>query len=273
MKRSVRYLVFAAVLLALFSTTGCSKLRARDQLNKGVQAYKAAQYDTAIEHFKNAVALDDKLAVARLYLATAYAQQCVPNVDTPDNIQLCNQAIDQFKKQLESDPNSVNSMKGIASLYFNMKKLDEAKDYHERVLKLDPSDPEEYYSVAVIDWTEAYKARMEARSKMQLKPEDPIKDQKVCNQIKQENEGKVEEGINHLNKALELRKDYDDAMAYLNLLYREKADIECGNPGARRADLATADDWVQKTMDTKKAKAEKQQGPGGIVLDQPKSSQ
>lgn len=273
MNRSVRYLAMTVTLLAVFSATGCNKLKARDQLNKGVQAYKAAQYTTAIEHFKNAVALDDKLSAARLYLATAYAQQCVPQVDTPDNLQMCNQAIDEFKKQLESDPNSINSMKGIASLYFNMKKLDEAKDYHERVIKLDPSDPEEYYSVGVIDWTQAYKTRMDERNKLALRPEDPIKDQKVCRKIQEQNQPKVEEAINALNKALELRKDYDDAMAYLNLLYREKADIECGNPDARRADLATADDWVKKTMDTKKAKAEKQQGPGGIVLDQPKQNQ
>jgi len=271
MKRSARYLAVPATLLALLFTEGCSKLKARDQLNKGVQAYKAAKYDTAIEHFKTAVALDDKLTVARLYLATAYAQQCVPQVDTPDNLKMCNQAIDEFKKQLESDPSSINSLKGIASLYFNMKNLDEAKDYHRRVIQLDPNDPEEYYSVAVINWTQAYKTRMDARNKIGLKPEDPIKDQKVCNQIKDQNQEKVDEAINYLNKSLEIRKDYDDAMAYLNLLYREKADIECGNAEARRADLATADDWVTKTMATKKAKAEKQQGPGGIVLEQPKT--
>jgi tetratricopeptide (TPR) repeat protein len=270
MNRSVRIVAVAATLVALFSASGCDKLRARDQLNKGVQAYKGAKYDAAIQHFQNAVALDDKLSVARLYLATAYAQQCVPGVDTPDNLQMCNQAIEEFKKQLENDPNSVNSMKGIASLYFNMKKMDEAKDYHERVIKLDPNDPDEYYSIGVINWTQTYKVRMEARNKIGLKPEEPIKDRKVCEEIKQQNQAKVDEGINSLNKALELRRDYDDAMAYLNLLYREKADIECGDPEARRADLATADDWVNKTMATKKAKAEKQQGPGGIVLDQPK---
>src|SRR5262249_28865045 len=103
-----------------------------------------------------------------------------------------------------------------------------------------------------------------------LRPEEPIKDRKVCEEIKQQNQAKVDEGITYLNKAMELRNENDDAMAYLNLLYREKADIECGDPDARRADLATADEWVAKTMATKKAKAERQQGPGGIVLDQPK---
>ena len=33
----------------------------------------------------------------------------------------------------------------------------------------------------------------------------------------------IQEGIDSLNKAIQLRPDYDDAMAYLNLMYREKA--------------------------------------------------
>ena len=51
-------------------------------------------------------------------------------------------------------------------------------------------------------------------------------------------------------------------------MYRERADIDCDDPAARSADLKTADEWVDKTMATKKAKAEKQAGPGGIVMDQ-----
>jgi tetratricopeptide (TPR) repeat protein len=278
MKRSARFLVVLAVAASL-TGLGCDRLRARDQLNKGVQSYRGAQYDSAIEHFKNAVSLDPTLTVAGLYLATAYAQQCVPGVDTPDNTRNCNQAIDEFKRLLEKNPSDINSLKGIASLYFNMasgatkpedklKDLDEAKQYHEKVLQNDPSDPEAYYSVAVIDWTEAYKTRMDAKSAAGIKNEDPIKDKKLCSELQSKNQQEVQEGIDDLNKALTLRKDYDDAMAYLNLLFREKADIECGEPDARKQDLATADDWVKKTMDTKKAKAEKQQGPGGIVLDQ-----
>ena len=85
MNKSGRVLTVLMVLLALFSTIGCSKLRARDQLNKGVQSYKNAKYEEAIEHFKNAVDLDPSLVTARLYLATAYAQQYIPGADSPDN--------------------------------------------------------------------------------------------------------------------------------------------------------------------------------------------
>ena len=100
MNKSGRVLTVLAVLLALFSTVGCNKLRARDQLNKGVQAYKNAKYEDAIEHFKNAVDLDPSLINARLYLATAYAQQYIPGADSPDNNRYAEQAIEVFKQVL-----------------------------------------------------------------------------------------------------------------------------------------------------------------------------
>src|ERR1035437_7835868 len=100
MNKSSDLLTVLMLLLALFSTIGCGKLRARDQLNKGVQAYKNAKYEDAIEHFKNAVELDPSLVTARLYLATAYAQQYVPGADSPDNNRFAEQAIDAFKQVL-----------------------------------------------------------------------------------------------------------------------------------------------------------------------------
>jgi len=271
MKTSGRVLTVVAVLLALISAVGCSKLRARDQLNKGVQAYKNAKYESAIEHFKNAVALDPSLINANLYLATAYAQQYIPGADSPDNNRYAEEAIAVFKHVLDQNPpkeQQVHSLKGIASLYFNMKKFDQAKDYYQKVAALDPNDPETYYSIAVIDWTQAYQKRMEERAKLGLKPTDDLKDKKDCAQllksIKDSNEPQVQDGIQKLQKAIELRPDYDDAMAYLNLLYREEADLQCDNPDARKADLKNADDWVDKTLSTKKAKAEKA-GPSGVV--------
>jgi tetratricopeptide (TPR) repeat protein len=267
-----RLLAILAVGLALVCAVGCNKLQARDQLNKGVQAYKNAKYEEAIDHFQKAVSLDPNLLNARLYLATAFAQQYIPGADTPDNNQVADQAIDQFKKVLDMHPGrdqKTTSLKGIASLYFNMKKMNDAKDYHRKVVELDPNDPEAYYSIGVIDWTEAYQNAAEAKSKEGMKVDDDItKNKKLCPTLKQENEQLVQDGIDNLNKALQLRPDYDDAMAYMNLMYRRKADLECGDPDARAADLKAADDWVDKTMATKKAKTEKQPGATGITMDQ-----
>lgn len=269
MNRSARVLVGLAILLAMLSAAGCTKLRARDQLNKGVQSYKNARYEEAIEHFKNAVSLDPSLINARLYLATAYAQQYIPGADTEENTRNGNMAIEEYKKVLEQDPKNVGSVKGIAYLYLQMKKFEEAKQYYAKAAEIDPNDPETYYSIGVIDWTQTYQPRMEERAKLGLKPTEDLKDKKVCAMIKEKNQANVEEGIQMLEKALQLRPDYDDAMAYMNLMYRERADYECDDPDARAADKKTADEWVDKTMATKKAKAEKQ-GAGGIVLDQAK---
>jgi tetratricopeptide (TPR) repeat protein len=278
MNKNLRLLTLAVVALALSSSVGCSKLRARDQLNKGVSAYKNAHYEEAINHFQQAVELDPNLLNARMYLATAYAQQYIPAVDSPDNVRMAQQAIEQYQKVLDSNPareQKVNSAKGIAYLYLNMKKFDEAKKYYRMASDVDPNDPEPYYSVGVIDWTASYQPRMEERAKLGMKPEENLnprnKDQKkVCEELKQKNMPAISEGIDTLNKAIQLRPDYDDAMAYMNLMYREKADVECDDLAARAEDLKTADSWVDKTLATKKAKAEKQPGQGGIVMDQSK---
>ena len=270
MKTSVRVLAVIAVGLAMLSTVACNKLQARDQLNKGVQSYKSAKYEEAIDHFQKAVSLDPGLINARLYLATAYAQQYIPGADTEDNNRMAQQAIDQYKAVLERDPKNVNSVKGIAYLYLQMKKFEEAKEYYRKASELDPNDPEAYYSIGVIDWTQSYQPRMEERAKLGLKPEEALKDKKVCTALRQKVADVIQDGISMLEKALQLRPDYDDAMAYMNLLYRERADVQCDDPAARAADLKTADEWVDKTMAVKKAKAEKQPSNTGITMEQNK---
>ena len=74
--------------------------------------------------------------------------------------------------------------------------------------------------------------------------------------------------LQYLNQAVENRPNYDDAMAYLNLIYRRKADVDYGNAEAVKADVATAEDWRTKAMGTRKANEEKKnKGPGGITMD------
>jgi tetratricopeptide (TPR) repeat protein len=270
MKTSLRILALSGAIAVVLSATGCGKLRARDQLNKGVASYKNAKYEQAIEHFKNAVTLDPGLKNAKIYLATAYLAQYIPGVDSPENLQNATLAIDQYKAVLDEDPRNVNSIKGIAYLYLQMKKFEDSKTYYRKAIDLDPNDPEAYYSVGVIDWTEAYQPRMEERAKVGLRPDEALKDKKLCAKLREEGGPVIQDGLDNLNKALQLRQDYDDAMAYVNLLYREKADRECDLPDERAADLKSADEWVDKTMAAKKAKAEKQGGPQGITLDQPK---
>ena len=279
MKTCARLATVLAVVAALLMTTGCNKLKARDQLNKGVKAYRSANYEEAIEHFKNAVFLDSDLKVAKLYLATAYAQQYVPGVDAPDNLRMAHQAIDEYQKVLENDPKSVNSLKGIAFLYMQMKDFDKAREYYKKAIEVDPNDPEIYYSVGVIDWSQAYKDAADLKAANGMKVDDELKgkgSQKWCDQLKSKDGGNVDEGLKMLQTAIDKRQDYDDAMAYMNLLYRRKAnDMTCDDAQARADYIKTANEWSDKAMAARKKKAEEaaKKNQGGIILDQTQNQQ
>src|SRR6266567_2808227 len=273
MKRSAQLVAVLAVGAALLGTTGCNKLKARDQLNKGVQAYRGANYEQAIEHFKNAVYLDGDLKVAKMYLATAYAQQYVPGVNTPDNVRNAQQAIDEYKKVLDNDSQNVTSLKGIAFLYMQQKKFDDSREYYKKAIDADPNDPETYYSVGVIDWTATYQDAAAVKAAAGLRVEDELKgkeSQKYCDQMRSKDGAAVDEGMKMLQTAIDKRQDYDDAMAYMNLLYRRKAnDMTCEDAQTRAEYVKTANDWSDKAMAARKKKAEEaaKKSAGGIYLE------
>lgn len=272
MNRIARFPVITTATLALLvSATGCQKLKARDQLNKGVQAYKSARYEEAINHFAQAVNDDPTLPMARSYLATAYAQQVVPDLTTPDNLKTANLAIQNFQKVLNEKPNDVNSMKGIASIYFNVDDYDKAKQWQMKVLEADPKDAEAAYTIGSIDWRLAYRNAIKDLKSVGMTDngEGNVKmPKKICQQLVQENTPLVNEGIDYLQKAIQIRPNYDDAMSYLQLTYRRKADLECGNDEARKADMASVDEWVHKNMSTRKANEEEKnkKASGGVTL-------
>lgn len=270
--------------LVLLSTTGCNKLKSRDRINKGIQSYKGARYSDAVEFFKEAVDLDPSNLNGRLYLATAYMSQYIPGADSPDNLQLAKRAKEEFIKVLESHPNDTTALASLASLSYQqaqgmpdldqkLKKLDEAKEWYLKLISADPQSKEGFYSLAVIDWVKWYAAWMKARADLGMKPEEagPLKDKKVKEELKEKYAAVVDDGMKNLDKALQIDKDYDDAMAYMNLLIREKADLD-DTPEQYKADVEKADVWVQKALDTKKMKAAKEaaKAQGGITAEAPK---
>jgi tetratricopeptide (TPR) repeat protein len=269
--------VFILTAAILLPTTGCNKLRARDQLNKGVQAYKAAKPEEAISHFQEAIRLDGDLKVAKMYLATVYAQQYVPDVTSPENVRNAQMAIDEYKEVLQSDPNNAICLKGIASLYREQGKFDDARTYIRKAIDADPNDPENYYTLGVIDFTQAFKNAADVKTKEGIKADDELKgkgSQKLCDELKAKDGDIVDEGIKMLQTAIDKRQDYDDAMVYMNLLYRRRAvDMTCDDAQARAELIKTANEWSDKAMAARKRKQEAaaKKTSGGIVLDQPKS--
>jgi tetratricopeptide (TPR) repeat protein len=245
MRWKISFITVSVALLAILGT-GCNKLKARDHLNRGIADYKNARYPEAVENFKTAVELDPDFTTSRLYLATAYMIQYIPGAESPENMQMAKAAHDTFSKVLEQDPSNEVAIASIASLYFNQKKLDEAREWNQKLISYHPNNKEAYYTLGVIAWTKTFQKRMEARAKLGMKPEDPgpLKDKKVREEVA------------------------DDAMAYLNLLHRERADLQ-ESADAYKKDIEVADSWVQKTLETKKIKqARQEKHTGGITAAQ-----
>lgn len=260
-RRSQAVPVFAVLAVVFgFSITGCAKLKARDDLNKGVEAYKNAQFETAIEYFKDATTNDPKLMNAKLYLAQAYAQQYIPGAPSEENKRNAEQAIAVWKEVLQDDPHNLTAIGGIGSMLFNMaaspfdrNMMEQAKGYQEQALSVNPNDSTIYYWVGVIDFTIAYRANMQLRqdynlkAKKQIHPLDPLPAALRDQYVQQEGQT-VDEGITDLQKAIQIKPDYANAMAYLNLLLRQKADTETSSD-ARQADEKQADDLLEKVKE------------------------
>jgi tetratricopeptide (TPR) repeat protein len=260
-----------ALLVLVVSVSGCNKLKARDLLNKGVNAFKNGQSDAAIEDFKQAKAADPDLLNARLYLATAYASLYIPGAPSKENQARGEQAIQEFKEVLEKEPNNISAIDGIGSILYNMgsqpydpKKFEESKTYHQKHIELRPNDPEPYYWIGVIDWLLANRTNLELRAeynkdhlKKQVREDEPLPSS-LRPEYVSKSAALVDEGTNALKKALEIRPDYDDAMAYLNLMYRRKADM-VNSADERTQLIRQAEDLLDKIKEIKQKRLEQPQ--------------
>jgi len=250
----------AGALALVMCASGCARLKARDHLNKGVQDFRNAQFQGAIMHFKEAVRLDPTLLNARLYLATAYFQEYVPEGTSEDNLKIADQAIAAYQDVLRADPGNTTAIGSIAQIYYNEKRFDKAKEFQRMRMKLEPTNPEPYYWIGVLDWAVCFPRAQTVRINHNLvAPKDPahpdvlpVIPEKFRKDLAEQNNALVDEGIQALQKAIELKPNDDSSMVYLNLMYRQKAEIDATDK-MRSDDLKLAEDWVQKALATRKA--------------------
>ena len=106
-------LTLAAGALIVF-TTGCDKLKSRDHINQGIAAYKNAKFPDAVEHFKQAIALDPDNPNGRVYLATSYLIQWIPGADSPENNDFATKAKAEFQKVLDQNPKDKTALAYMA---------------------------------------------------------------------------------------------------------------------------------------------------------------
>ncbi len=215
MNRKWTYLVAAlAMALALVSGTGCEKLKARDDLNKGVQAFRNAQ------------------VFRRRGSASRRPSSWIRRSPPPGSIWPSPTSSSGFRaptlrktsrcsrrprnsstKVLQDDPkNSVaieymaqlnySETQGIKDLDKKALKLDEAKEWNQKLSDIDPKNKEAFYSLGVIAWTKWYPTLSLARAKAGMKPEDPgpLKDKKAREELRTKYWDMINTGIENLKK-------------------------------------------------------------------------
>jgi tetratricopeptide (TPR) repeat protein len=263
-----RWPALALVLLLAIAAgaSGCTKLRARDELNKGVANFREGHYDAAIENFKQSRELDPELLNARIYLATAYAAQYIPGAPSDENVRIGEAAVTEFQDVLTHDANNISAIDGLGSILFQMagtpfqpERFLESKKYHEQHISLNPNDAEPYYWVGVINWTLARRANDELRQaynvenpRRQLKDPDPLPDS-LRTQFTEQQGAIVDEAMQVLDKAVQLRPEYADAIAYKSLVLRMKADM--ADATERAALEKEADDLLEQVKAIKSKEA------------------
>ncbi len=250
------------LLLVMMPLSGCNflaKLRARDSSNKGVKAFGDQKYEAAAQFFDKAIQLDPDFETARMYLAISYQSQFVPGSTDPKSEEMAKKAIDTFRQVVDlskdqDSPTCKNAMVSIASIYYNLKKYPESKEWCNRVLKIDPQNAEAYYRIAVIDYDDVVeKTGAQGENVEFMSPEEKTKAQQD-----------IEEGLTCLNKALEIRPSYFDAMSYQNYLLREKAKFE-KDPKVKEQLLHDADLLSKKALELElKAREEEAKKPKKI---------
>ena len=248
---------------------------AQEVMNQGVAAFMAGRYAQAVELFQHAADQNPADVNARLYLGTALISQYMPGEHSAENDAYAESAAREFKRVLELDRQNKVALASLASLSYQRaqgledldqksKALDEAASWYRKVIEADPGNREAYYSLAVIGWGQVYPRVTSARKQLGMRPEEPgpLTNNEIRVNLKLQYGPRIDEGVKFLEQALRIDPNYGDAMAYMNLLQRLRADL-ADSPEQARQDTASADQWVQKALDAMQTKT---RGPQKIRI-------
>ena len=244
--------LMAALTLAL-SSLGCTKIRARMEIKAANEAYQKEDYAGALPHYKQARSIDpsfpdlDRLvgySEIGLYVPDdkspkneAHADAAIQELNTylkkkPEdriardalinmylNANRTSQAIDYFQNYLKDHPADLEAVKSIATLYAKQGDFNQSLSWYEKITLLDSKNPESFYIYGVVCYEKVAK--------------NPPADVNEKRDI-------IEKGKAALQHAIDLKPDYFESMAYLNLLWRQQALTET-DPVKAQQDIAQAD--------------------------------
>lgn len=237
-----------------------------DWVKKGQEQYKAKQYQEANLSFEEALRLDRKNIEAKLGLANACIRLWDTGGKSPASENNYFRARNTLLDVLDQEPDNKKALSALSRMSLERanstvdrkalnEMLDETRAWNLRLIAIDPNDVGSHYALGVIAWTRCLGPESQSHNLTIVKRSDPDVPLDVQARLdyRAACQGPVEEGIWHLNQALELDKDSDAFMGYLGALYNMKASYE-DSPEDAQHDRQSSKEWSAKAEVARKAK-------------------
>src|SRR5499426_1105382 len=281
-RHRLRAAAAAFLLLATIFAAGCNKIKSKQEVKRGNEFLKAAQYQSALSAYQEALRLDPGETKLHKHIGIAYMGMYQPGSKHPKDLEFAQKAIDNLKQYVAAYPEDKKALEYLVSMYLNTERYDDAIDFYENnLLKKDPKDSKAMQSLAMlyfkkgdfdngVKWLKArqtvegnnpevyYLIGVQAWDRSYNFPDlDPALRAKI-----------VDEGLEALNKAVEMKPNYFEAVSYINLLYREKAKIET-DPAKKQEYTDTANKYLQQALELRKAAQEKAKAEAAQATPEP----
>ncbi len=141
------------VLAIVFASSGCGKfiggLKANYYFAQANKSFSDAQYRDAIGLYEIALVHNPGLVEAYQYLGESYKSLYRgPAVDTPENNERADKALEALNRAYEIDPYDKNVIYSLGDMYDRLRNFKEAEKLYLKILELEPTNMENYYVVA-----------------------------------------------------------------------------------------------------------------------------
>lgn len=262
--QSPRLAVVAILLLAAAGLSGCDKIKARQEIKKGNEFFKATQYQAALANYQEAQRLDPGESRLHKFIGETYMALYQPGSKHPKDLEFANKAIQELQAYLKAYPNDKKVREFLVSMYLAVDRYDDAIAFYQDLLKTDPKDIKAMTSLAAMYFKKGdFETGLEWEKKRAvLEPGNPEPWVMVGVQawdrsyhfpdIDPATRGKiVSEGMEALQTALKIKPDNFDALTYMNLLYREKAKLETED-AKKQEYIAAADKFREQALELRK---------------------
>ncbi len=141
----------ALFLLAVSFLAGCDKIKSKQEIKKGNEFLKAAQYQSALAAYEEALRLDPGETKLHKHIGIAYMGMYQPGSKHPKDLEYAQKAIENLKQYVQAYPEDNKSLEYLVSMYLNTERYDDAiAFYQNEFLKRNPKDGKAMNSLAML---------------------------------------------------------------------------------------------------------------------------